>query len=135
MKKKTDCLRCLLFVAFVFFSFCCCCVCLLSMFSVVLFSPMPMPMSVVLLMDFVVVAGMVRCCFCTLYLFNSYGLDAHRMLNLRKQLFIASYCIYFPIILAHCTAILRAQHQLFAAKMLSCRAASRPTIGYTLLSI
>lgn len=130
-KKKTDCLRCLLFVAFVFFSFCCCCVCLLSMFSVVLFSPMPMPMSVVLLMDFVVFAGMVRCCFCTLYLFNSYGLDAHRMLNLRKQLFIASYCIYFPIILAHCTAILRAQHQLFAAKMLSCRAASRPAIGYT----
>lgn len=105
------------------------------MFSVVLFSPMPMPMSVVLLMDFVVVALMARCCFCTLYLFNFYGLDAHRMLNLRKQLFIASYSIYFPIILAHCTAILRAQHQLFAAKMLSCRAASRPAIGYTLLSI
>lgn len=126
-KKNIICVACFSFFFFAVAASACCQCSLLFCFRRCRCSTVCLS---VLLMDFVVVPVMILCCFCTLYLLNVYGLDAHRMLNLRKQLFLASYCIYFAIILAHCTAIFRAQHQLFAAKMLSCRAANRATIGY-----
>lgn len=123
--------RCLLFSFFFAVAASACCQC---SFSVVLFSTMPMPMVDCLLLLLL----FVYCCYGSQYdavnvLIYLTLIDV--IIIIEKQLFIASYCIYFPIILAHCTTTLRAQHDLFAAKMLSCRAARCAAIGYLNLSI